>query len=446
MMSPRLVRVVTALIVVVFVAVTVMSALPAGAAEPLPRGSVATAPVAPQMAPQTARRVDQMVVRQGSRQASALIRARAKQEKARRAVQSADRARERAVLAAAEPARVYEAAVGEQTRAQAAVVETQTALDAANAVLAGEAARRADITGRYDAAKAQFDAAAEAYRASGEQMAALRAAQTTLVEQLNAVYASVKAIAATAADVELVRIPAAAAAVTVAWRGEQKVRAKRVGARERFTAKKADLEAGAGECRHPEKSSKKGAKQTGWECTDGGRWRDAPVLDGLAKKMAKAARGYQRAKKVRQTQESYLRGLRQELADRRGELASVEANAKVLDGQVAAGRVAVSSAETETSRLRVVADEWDKTLDGIVAEGQRFTAEVEAARAQQPELAARVAPLTVVVTTAAAQVAAAQGAHEAAQAQVATAKAAVAKARRVLARATKRVKALSRHR
>lgn len=437
MMSPRTVRVVTVLIVVAFVAVTVLAAMPAGAAEPFTRAP-GTVQSASHSTARSAQETVQETVQQSAKRASALTRARAKQATAKRQVKRADRARVRAVTAAAAPARAYEAAVGEQARAQAAVAETQTALEVATAVLAGESARRADITSRYEAAKVQFDAAAAAYRTSGEQMAALRTAQTALVEQLNGVYASVKAAAATVADVELVRIPAAAGAVTAAWRAEQKARSKRVGARERFTVKKAEL----GSCRHVKAGGKKG----GWQCVSGGRWRDAPALDGLAKKMTKAARGYAKAKKVRRAQEAYLTALKGELGQRRNELAAIEASAKDLDGQVATGRAAVSAAEQETSRLRVVADEWDKALDGIVAEGEKFTAEVDAARAQQPELAAKVAPLTAVVTAAQAQVAATQGAHAAAQAQVAVAKVAVAKAKRVLARATKRVKSLSRHR
>lgn len=431
MMNPRTVRLVSLLIVVAVVAVAVLSALPANAATGYQSahpgwGGDATASLQKQSAQQ-----------------SALTRARAKAAVARRDVQKAVKVRGRAVKAAAEPARAYEAAVGAQARAVAAVGETQAALDRANAVLAGAEALRVDIVGRYEAGKVQFEAAAAAWRAAGEQMAALRTAQDGLVEKLNATYAQVGVVAGAAADVELKQIPAAAGAVATAWKVEQKARGVRV----RVKAGWEEKRKAAGRCRPVEagKSGKSGKATTRWECLSGGRWQVSKVLTAAAKNKEKAGREYRKAKRVRLAQEKYLKGLKETLAGKRTELAGVQETAKDLDAQVAAGRAAVSAAEQETSRLRVVADEWDKALDAIVAEGEKLAAEVAAAQAQQPVLAAAIAPLSGEVTFAAAQVSATQGAHAAAQAKVADASKVVSRAKKRLAKLVKKVKALSRH-
>lgn len=420
MLSPRVVRVVTALIVVVFVAVTVLSMVPANAATTNGASNGA------------------LTVRSSVQQSAALTRARAKAAVARTEVKKAGRLRVRAIAAAVYPARAFEAAVGAQARAAAAVVETQTALERANAVLAGEPAARTDLTARYEAGKIQFDAAAEAYRNAGEQMAVLRTQQDALVEQLGVAYAQVEVAAGAAADVELKRIPAAAGAVASAWQAEQKARTGRVSARERFEEKRKT----AGTCRVVK--DKSGKTTSRWECRTSRGWKASKGVTSAAKRKEQVGRAYRKAKKARVGQEQYLDALKAELAVKRTELAGVQASAKDLDAQVAGGRIAVSAAEQETSRLRVAADEWDKTLDGIVVEAQKLTVEVDAARAQQPGLAAAIAPLTAEVVTAQAQVAATQGAHETAQAKVADAAKTVTNAKKRLARAVKRVKALSR--
>jgi hypothetical protein len=439
MMQPRTVRVVTVLIVVVFVAVTVLSMLPsaASAAEPVrpstEQTSAGQTSAVQTSAVQTGRQASTV-----QSKASALARARAKAVVARKGVKKAAKMRVRAVAAAADPARAYEAAVGVQARASAAVTETQTALERANAVLASEAAVRADITARYEAGRVQFEAAAAAYRAAGEQVSVLRAAQDGLVKQLGEAYAAVEVVAGAAAAVELVQVPAAAGAVTAAWKAEQKARGVRVRVKEGWE----DKRKAAGRCRPVTKAGK--AASSWWECLTGGKWRASKSLTSAAKRKEKAGRDYRKAKKARVGQEKHLAGLKALLAAKRAELAGVEATAKDLDGQVAVGRTAVSAAEQEASRLRVVADEWDKTLDGIVAEEQKLTAETNAARSQQPGLAAAIAPLTAEVTAAQAQVAAAQGAHTVAQSRVVEATKAVERAKKKLAKAVKKVKALSR--